>query len=1274
VKRLLAAQGKTFPVLDSASALSSVRRVKEAAAAGQVIGSYRIVREIGRGGMGAVYLAERVDRAFEKRVAIKILRSPGATPEVIRRFQQERQILASLDHPNIARLLDGGSTSQGLPYFVMEYVEGQPITDYCNQRGLTVAARLKLFETVCSAVQTAHQKLIVHRDIKPGNILVAADGGVKLLDFGIAKLVGPSTEDTLLFTHQDVRPMTPDYASPEQIQGQPVTTATDVYQLGVVLYELLTGRRPYQDRKRALHEVARAICEEEPTRASDAAHTASVQISEAREGTPAKLSRRLKGDIDNILLKALQKEPDRRYRSVEQFAADLRNHLEGRSVSARPDTLAYRATRFVRRNKVAAGLTAAAALLLIGGFLFASWQAAIARQERFVAVAERRRADEHATRAQSRAQEAELARQESERQQREAERQRAIALIERARAEGRFQDLRQLTTSVLLDVHDEIQTIAGGTRARASLVKSALPYLDRLAQAAAHDPELAYSLAAAYLKVGDLQGRPFWPNLGKPADAVRSYQTSLRLLERSPERDNRLARQLEAQIYERLTSITPRGEQRRAYAFKALAFAEKLHAAAPGVTEHRRLLSIALRRGGAEHFAAHDFDKAEELYRRSFSLAEGLVSSPESTAEDKHHLSDITVSLGDVENARGRLADGIQKYQQGLRIIEDLLIVEPANAHFRRGMAGVLRLTANAQEQAGQPQEAVKCVARSVAILEELAALDTRNAEYRTELPDHQYTLAMLLARLARQQEAREIAAKALAGREKLLQEDPDNAFFINKLAEACNMMAQLLVSSNETAAALEMRRRALLLRERVASRPGASDTDRRQLAQDLAGVSMLSAQAGEAEASSKELGRAIRIYESLKAARPRDPDLIRATLSAHGAALSQAFAAKDWQQMLEHLRKAEATIAELGDKATVADIVSKAEIAVGGGYMCMVLENFDCAAEVLERALGLYSKGYANAPDQVFGWERRSQATTALSRVYTLKGLDGRANQVAREHLETIRGVSQRDPSSQSKRVLLANALANTGLASMRAGEYENARRHLKEAADLLNSVSPADVQERSRLAWEQAMVAALYEEIEPAAALPLAEAALQNLVSATQGSSTDQNTRQMHAEMHGVIGDVLWRVGRKDDATARYKEWRVAFKPRESVPFAPQIVEYARRLNRLGEFPNALSMLQRGKGLSKGPAQSLTYRLARADLHLEFGRAYLGLASTDSGSGSSWAQAHNNLLQARELYIELRNSGKLSPAGSNTLTGIEADIERCRPHVTAECAPVAR
>ncbi len=400
VERLLVAHERPDAVFDTVFEAETGIPAARSARIQEAVGPYRILKELGHGGVGAVFLAIRDDDEYRKHVAIKLLRSSTESEEIVRRFRRERQILASIDHPCIAKLLDGGSTKAGLPYLVMEYIEGQPIDAYCDTARLTVSERLDLFCKVCDAVHFAHQNLVVHRDLKPGNILVTTEGLPKLLDFGIAKLLNPGVfAVTVDPTRTESHLMTPEYASPEQIRGDAITTASDIYSLGVLLYKLLTGHGPYRLRTGQFHELARAICEEEPTRPStvidveedvadvhDGVRRITAQsVSRSREGSRDKLRRKLRGDLDHIVLKSMRKEPHRRYASAEQFGDDIRRYREHLPVRARKGTWTYRTSRFVKRHGVGLAAVSLFVIALMG---------AVA-----VTVAERRRAERESQRA-----------------------------------------------------------------------------------------------------------------------------------------------------------------------------------------------------------------------------------------------------------------------------------------------------------------------------------------------------------------------------------------------------------------------------------------------------------------------------------------------------------------------------------------------------------------------------------------------------------------------------------------------------------------------------------------------------------------------------------------------------------------------------------------------------------------------------------------------------------------------------------------------------------
>jgi len=480
-------------------------RADEEDRSGQRLGAWRIVSRLGAGGMGEVWLARRDDGAFQGEAAVKVLRRGMDSAAVLARFAQERQALAQLAHPHIARLLDAGRTADGLPYFVMERVVGQPLDRACE--GLSLEDRLQLFLQLADAVSHAHRRGLVHRDLKPSNVLCSEDGQVKLLDFGIAKALDPLEGADGLTTLGGPRPYTPHYASPEQVRGEQVTAATDVYSLGVVLYQLLTGARPTGRGATTAVQAARSVLEEEPVRPS------RLSDGEARDPSWRALRPRLAGDLDNILMKALRKEPQARYASVEALAADLRAHLDQRPVSARAGTAAYVLLRFVQRNR---WVVLAASLGLLG--LFTGLGAAVAQGQVALAVGALGMAAGLAI-AIAQARQASSARDQ---------------------AQARFDDLRQLAHHVLFDYHDLVEPLVGSTPVRQRLVRDALTYLDRLARAAPTDRGLRLEIGAAYRSVGVVQCNGYLrPHLGDREGAARSYALAQAWLEPLVEEDPR---------------------------------------------------------------------------------------------------------------------------------------------------------------------------------------------------------------------------------------------------------------------------------------------------------------------------------------------------------------------------------------------------------------------------------------------------------------------------------------------------------------------------------------------------------------------------------------------------------------------------------------------------------------------------------------------------------------------------------------------------------------
>jgi serine/threonine protein kinase/tetratricopeptide (TPR) repeat protein len=511
VDSLLAKDGGSDETISHALAQEAALLLKPPVLEGERMGAYRVLHEIGRGGMGAVYLAVRDDDQYQKHVAIKIVKRGMDTHDVLRRFRHERQILAELEHPYIARLLDGGCTHDGRPFLVMELVEGQPIDRYCREHQLPVEDRLRLFLKVCEAVSYAHRCLIVHRDLKPANILITGPdspqpSSPKLLDFGLARILDAETGGKVS-TALPLGPLTPDYASPEQLRGAALTTATDIYSLGVILHELLSGVRPQRLEGLPPNEWKRIIEEGEISRPS-----ASAAGTEA-----GRLRRKLLGDLDNIVMLAMRREPERRYASVDELASDIRAYLESRPVHARQDSVIYRSGKFVRRRRYGL-LTAAGVLLgLVGGIVAAVSSAHKAEAARRIAV--------------TRQLEAQHARQAAEAEHRRAEEERDAAVSQRQVAEDRLTQMVDLSDRSLSDVYAMMERLAGGMPARQEMIGATLEFLEKLSKQAGGDLRLRLALAKAYRRLGDIQTDPSGVKAGGAVDALKSYRAAAALVE-----------------------------------------------------------------------------------------------------------------------------------------------------------------------------------------------------------------------------------------------------------------------------------------------------------------------------------------------------------------------------------------------------------------------------------------------------------------------------------------------------------------------------------------------------------------------------------------------------------------------------------------------------------------------------------------------------------------------------------------------------------------------
>jgi non-specific serine/threonine protein kinase/serine/threonine-protein kinase len=701
---------------------------------GTRLGAYEVIREIGRGGMGTVYLAERADEAFQKRVAIKLVTAGVDHQSITQRFRNERQILAALDHPNIARLLDGGTTESGTPYFVMEYIEGKTIKEYCDTRCLTIIERLELFRTVCSAVHFAHQNLIVHRDIKPANILVTSDGSAKLLDFGVAKLLSPIAQAAEI-TEDTSRVMTPEYASPEQARGETITTASDIYSLGVLLYELLTGHRPYRIVSRSLIEIVEAICNQEPAKPSTAVgrietspgagHRTEITItpevvSKARDSEPERLRRELEGDLDNIVLKAMRKEPQRRYASVEQFSEDINRYFQHLPVIARQDTWSYRASKFMSRNKAGVAAAALVIIALLAGTLTTLWQAHAARQER-------------------------------------------------DRARHSFNQVRKLANSVVFELHDSIENLPGSTPARELLISNALEYLDNLVAEGSKDTALKLELAAAYDRVGDIQGGFGTSHLGQREKAGESYG-------------------------------------------KALALKEAIVKAEPDNVDFRRNLATSYIKLGDIQWIAVDINGALEFYGKALAINQKLASDLPNETQIRDGLAMSYGKFGYLQGVNGRTDEALENTRKAVALMEELTAAEPDNTNFQLDLA--LSYDRVAEMLTGlteNHQEALMLMRKAQVIGEKLAAAEPGNTKLRRGQGVSHFNIAIVSAKLGDTQTALDSSRKALSIFEEILSADPQNDDFRQAVANVQTLVSEMMIKTGEASKAIKLLSQSLL-------------------------------------------------------------------------------------------------------------------------------------------------------------------------------------------------------------------------------------------------------------------------------------------------------------------------------------------------------------------------------------------------------------------------------------------------------------------------------
>lgn len=751
------------------------------------IGRYRLLQKIGEGGMGEVWLA-RQDEPVRRQVAIKLIKAGMNTREVVARFESERQALASMDHPSIAKVFDAGTTPVGAPYFVMEYVPGVPITAYCDEHRLNTRERLQLFLRVCESVQHAHQKAIIHRDLKPSNILVTEIDGrpaPKIIDFGVAKALGQKLVDDSSFTRIGAIIGTPEYMSPEQAlsSGAGVDTRTDVYSLGIVLYELLAGVAPLTLQTITFDEFLYRLRHEDPRKPSTAISTqdpaTSADIAQKRRSVPRALVKEVRGDLDTIVLKAVNRDVARRYRSVEQLADDILRHLENRPVMARPDTLLYRLSRFTVRNRwaIAAGL--ALVLSLAAGAGISLYQARVARQ--------------------------------------------------------RFDQVRKLAAR-FIEMNDDVGRLPGSTAVREKLVATALDYLSSLARSAGNDPQLLDEVGEAYGKVAEAQGAPGQPNLGKTEEALRSFRKGIEYERRAAAKDPAYLHQL-ASLQSKLgytTMLAGHPQEAQQNLDEAAALLATLRAAKPDDAELLRISSnVAMYQGDLMDYKGNT-PQGLTFYQRARDLAAAYArAQPDDRARSRLYLVSTVLATSLAEN--GRYEEALAMLRQSEPIAQALLAADPDNPAYIRQSMSAANLESSIYDGPegqclGKPVEAVAAARRYLAMAQRLVAQDPHNASARLSLAVANFQISYPLGKIDRVESLR-TAQQGVRILEEDLARSPNDYLLRSRHARALRYLSYALARNSRPDEAARMLQQAIQIHRQLLAESPSDAHEREQLA-----------------------------------------------------------------------------------------------------------------------------------------------------------------------------------------------------------------------------------------------------------------------------------------------------------------------------------------------------------------------------------------------------------------------------------------------------------
>jgi serine/threonine protein kinase/tetratricopeptide (TPR) repeat protein len=757
--------------------------------AGAAIGSYTLRSVIGHGGMGTVWLAERSDGRFERQVAVKFLRTAVSGQGDQKRFKREGTVLGRLAHRNIAHLVDAGVWRGGQPYLILEYVSGQPIDSYCRQLRLSTACRVRLFLDVLAAVAYAHSNLIVHRDLKPSNVLVTGLGEVKLLDFGIAKLLDPGDEDARAIS-REAGPLTPEYAAPEQLTGAPITTATDVYALGVLLYVLIAGQHPAGRGPHSSAGLMKAIMESEPPRLSE--------IAESKRG--------LGGDLNTIVFKMLKKDPQERYSSITAVADDLRRYLADKPISARPDTVAYRTRKFVRRYQLQVSATAIVIASLATGLFVANRQ--------------------------------------------------------RAAAQHRFEDVHRLAHIFVFDLNDEVARIEGSTKAREMMVRTGLQYLDNLAGNSGNDLELQRELAAAYMKIGDTQGFPTRPNLGRVEDALVSYRKAGEIYSRIATKNRKYDADLAGYYmnYAALTRFAHDPKQARDLAQSAIQAFDKLRRGQPPDSNLESGYIASWCTVGDIDEDQGDYQRAWTEFCRCGDLARAELNR-KASRDTLRAVAQATERIGTVAQELGLLEEALNAFDEDDSALQKLLAEEPRNPAFRRGQALLYQFRASvyyddSYPSFGDARRGLENARHYLDTAEEMVRRDPNNTSARFSRAVAAYRVSVCLREIDANAAVR-MARDSLHSFDQLIASGDRGYLPLSRRAVALRRLGEAQLKAGEIAEAHRSAESALDA-ERAISESAQGTSDRADLVQAL----ILAAQA---MADGRDSASAERLFEEAR-------------------------------------------------------------------------------------------------------------------------------------------------------------------------------------------------------------------------------------------------------------------------------------------------------------------------------------------------------------------------------------------------------------------------